>query len=176
MALNSELSNLFATMAAIMDIKGESTFKAIAFSKVSRLLKDSTLDLEQCCKDGTLKELEGIGASSQRIIEEFVRTGKSTDYAELTASVPAGLLPMLEISGLGPKTIALLWKQRNVTTIEQLGEAIAAGKLEGIKGLGDKKIEAIRQGLELRLQSKGRMGIVEATMIGGSLVDWLRAL
>ena len=69
MSLCSELSDLFRTMAALMDIKGESTFKAIAFSKVSRILKDMTLDLEEMCREGKLKELEGIGPSSQRIID-----------------------------------------------------------------------------------------------------------
>src|ERR1700677_4470883 len=108
MSLNQELSDLFRTMAALMDIKGESAFKAIAFSKVSRILKDMTLDLEQCCRDGKLKDLEGIGPSSQRIIEQYILTGKSKDFDEVAASVPAGLIPMLDIPSLGPKTISLL--------------------------------------------------------------------
>src|SRR5208337_5555247 len=106
MSLNTELSDLFRTLAALMDIKGESPFKAIAFSKVSRILKDMTLDLREACRDGKLKELEGIGPSSQRIIEQYVTTGKSEDFEEVAASVPAGLIPMLDIPSLGPKTIA----------------------------------------------------------------------
>jgi len=176
MSLCSELSDLFRTMAALMDIKGESTFKAIAFSKVSRILKDMTLDLEEMCREGKLKELEGIGPSSQRIIEQFIKTGKSADYEEVAASVPAGLIPMLEIPGLGPKTIALLWKQRNITTLEELVAAIGSGKLDGLKGIGDKKIEAIKLGIELRAQAKGRMGIVDAVEIGQSLLESLKKL
>ena len=148
MALNTDLSDLFRTLAALMDIKGESTFKAIAFSKVSRILKDMTIDLEEYTREGKLKDLEGIGPSSQRIIEQFITTGKSKDFDEVAASVPAGLIPMLEIPGLGPKTIALLWKERKITSIEELIKAIAAGKLDGLKGIGDKKIEAIKQGIE----------------------------
>ncbi len=111
MSLNSDLSNLFRTLAALMDLKGESAFKAIAFSKVSRILKDMTLDLEEYCRDGKLKDIEGIGPSSQRIIEQYVKTGQSEDYEEVAASVPAGLIPMLDIPSLGPKTIAMLWKR-----------------------------------------------------------------
>src|ERR1700733_3219575 len=130
MSLNHEISEVFASLAALMEIKGESTFKAIAFSKVSRILKDSTIDLKKAVEEGKLKEIEGVGASSQRIIEQFVKTGRSADFDEVAASVPAGLLPMLEINGLGPKTIALLWKERKITTLEELVKAIDEGKLD----------------------------------------------
>jgi DNA polymerase (family 10) len=176
MALNHDLSELFRQMAAIMDIKGESVFKSIAFSKVSRLLKDMTFDIRKCCDDGTLKEIEGIGESSRKIILEYVKTGRSTDYEELAASIPAGLIPMLEIPGLGPKTIALFWKQRGVTSLEELIKAIDEGKLDGIKGVGEKKIQSIKQGIQLRSQAVGRMGIIDAMPIAESLVSRLREL
>jgi len=118
MPLNTDLCDLFRTFAALMDIKGESAFKAIAFSKVSRILKDMTIDLEEACRNGTLKDLEGIGPSSQRIIEQYIKTGRSKDFDDVAASVPAGLIPMLDIPGLGPKTIALLWKERKITCLE----------------------------------------------------------
>src|SRR5271156_1457629 len=136
MSLNDDLSHLFATFAGLMEIKGESVFKAIAFSKVSRILKDLTIDIRKACEDGTLKNIEGLGESSCRIINEFVKTGHSTDFDQVATSVPAGLLPMLEIPGLGPKTIALLWKQRSVTSLEELIKAIDSGGLAGLKGIG----------------------------------------
>ena len=176
MSLNSELSDLFRTMAALMDIKGESSFKAIAFSKVSRLLKDSTIDLREAVKEGKLKELEGVGPSSQRIIEQYVKNGKSEDFDEVAASVPAGLIPMLDIPSLGPKTIAMLWKERKITTLEELKSAINAGKLECLKGMGEKKIEAIKLGISLRSQASHRMGIVEAMETGQAMLDALKEL
>src|ERR1044071_9886101 len=94
MSLNSELSSLFSHMADIMDIKGENTFKVLAFRKVGRILKEMTLDVRRCVEENTLCEIEGIGKSSQRIIEEYVKTGRSTDYDELVQSVPAGLIPL----------------------------------------------------------------------------------
>jgi DNA polymerase (family 10) len=176
MALNHDLSELFRQMAAIMEIKGESVFKSIAFSKVSRLLKDMTFDIRKACDDGTLKDIEGIGESSRKIILDYVRTGRSPDYEELAASIPAGLIPMMEIPGLGPKTIALFWKERKITSLEELVKAINEGKLDGIKGVGEKKIEAIKQGIQLRSQAAGRMGIVDALPIADALVARLREL
>jgi DNA polymerase (family X) len=176
MSLNSDLSALFRTLAALMEIKGESPFKAIAFSKVSRILKDMTIDLQQSCRDDKLKDLEGIGPSSQRIIEQYIKTGRSEDFDEVAASVPAGLIPMLDIPSLGPKTIALLWKQRNILSLEDLQLAIEQKKLDGLKGIGDKKIESIKQGIALRSQASRRMGIVEALEVGQLLLNALRQL
>jgi DNA polymerase (family 10) len=176
MSLNNELSDLFKTFAAIMEIKGESPFKAIAFSKVGRILGDMTFDIRNLCEQGKLKEVEGLGASSCKIIEEYVKTGRSTDFEEVATSVPAGLLPLLDIPGLGPKTISIFWKQRGVTNLEELVKAIDSGALAGLKGIGQKKIDAIKQGIALRSQAAGRMGIVDALPIAQSLVDRLREM
>jgi DNA polymerase (family 10) len=175
MSLNSELSDLFRTFAQIMEIRGESVFKSIAFSKVSRLLKDMTVDIKKCCDEGTLAQLEGIGASSRKIIEEYVRTGRSADFDDVAKSVPAGLIPMLEIPSLGPKTIALLWKQKNITSIDELKKAIAEKKLDGIKGLGEKKIQSIREGLDLLEKSAGRVALPLALAIGEQVLEAVRA-
>jgi len=174
MALNHDLSALFERMAQLMEIKGENMFKCLAFHKVARVLKDMTIDIRKCCDEGTLKEVQGIGDSSRKIIEQFIKEGKSTDYEELAASVPAGLVPMLDIPSLGPKTIALFWKQRGVTSIDELTKALADGKLDGIKGIGAKKLESIKQGIELKAKSAGRMGIGEAMPVAVSLVEQLR--
>src|SRR5205085_5170213 len=134
-------------VAAIMEIRGEAVFKAIAFSKVGRLLKDMSVDVRQAYEAGTLGQIEGIGKGSQRVIEEFIRTGRSTDYDELAASVPAGLLPLLDIPGLGPKTINLFWKQRGIVGMEQLVKALDDGSLLDLKGIGEKKLQAIKEGI-----------------------------
>jgi DNA polymerase (family 10) len=176
MSANQELSDLFSRFAAITDIKGENAFKAIAFSKVSRLLKDLPFDVRQAALDGKLAGIEGIGAGSRRIIEQYAKEGRSTDYDEAAASVPPGLLPMLDIPGMGPKTIALLWSSRGITSIEELIKAIDEGKLAGLKGIGEKKIQSIKQGIAMRAQAAERRGIGEALPIAEALVERLRAI
>jgi DNA polymerase (family X) len=176
MSANTDLSDLFARFAAIIEIKGENVFKAIAFSKVSRLIKDLPFDIKQAFEDGKLGDIEGIGAGSRRIIEQFVKDGRSTDFDEAAASVPPGLLPLLDIPGLGPKTIALLWKQRAITNIEDLIKAIDENKLAGLKGIGEKKIQSIKQGIAMRAQAAQRRGIGEALPIAEALVERLKKL
>ncbi len=176
MPLNTDLAKLFATMAAVMDIRGENPFKAIAFSKNARVLESTTVDLRQAVEDGTIKHIPGIGPASRKIIEEYVRTGRSADYEQVVASIPAGLLPMLDIPGMGPKTIALLWKERGITSIEELATAIEQGKLAGLKGLGEKKIAAIRQGISMRSQASQRHGLPMAMAMAEALVERVREI
>ncbi len=176
MSLNTDLSALFATMADIMDIKGENTFKVLAFRKVGRILGDLPFDVRECIKNNTLCEIEGIGPSSQRIIEEFVATGRSSDAETLAQSVPATLLPLLQVEGLGPKTISLLWRERDIKSADELKAALENGSLKGIKGIGDKKLASIKQGLENRAKSAGRIGIGHALPVAQMFLEELRKL
>jgi len=174
MSLNSDLSNLFANLAAIMDIRGENPFKSVSFSKISRLLADLPFDIKTAFDKGELEDIEGIGEHSRKIITEYITTGHSSDYDEAITSIPPGLLEVIKIPGTGPKTAALLWKQRGITSIEDLVKAIDEGKLEGLKGIGEKKIEQIKSGIAMRSQAAQRMGIVHALEIGQSLLERLR--
>jgi DNA polymerase (family 10) len=176
MSLNQQLADLFKSMSQVMEIKGENMFKVLAFQKVGRILNDMALDIKQVFDDGKLAEVEGIGESSRRIIEEFIRTGRSTDYDELAASVPAGLLPLLDIPGLGPKTINLFWKQRGILSLEQLVKALDDGSLLDLKGIGEKKLQAIKEGIALRASGAGRIAVIDALPIAESLVARLRKL
>jgi DNA polymerase (family 10) len=176
MSLNQELARLFLSMSQIMEIKGENVFKVLAFQKVGRVLDAITADVREACDQGTLREIEGIGESSCKIIEEYAKTGRSSDYESLAASLPAGLLPLLGIPGLGPKTINLFWKAKGITNLEELVKALEDGSLKGLKGIGDKKLETIKQGIALRSSGANRLGIVEALPIGEALVTRLRAL
>src|ERR1043165_2829531 len=134
MSLNQDVADLFAQMAALMELKGENLFKVLAFQKVGRIIRDFNIDLKKCMEEGKLCEIEGIGKSSQQIIEEYIESGKSTVFEELAKTVPAGLIPLLTVEGLGPKTINMLWKQCGVTTVDELQAAIKSGKVACIKG------------------------------------------
>jgi len=176
MPLNDDLSELFETFAALLQIKGEPVFKAISFSKVSRILKETSVDIRKAVADGSIADIDGIGPSSRKIIEEFVATGHSTDFDQVAASVPGGLLPMLKIPGMGPKTISLFWKERGIESLDQLVQAIDTGKLEGLKGIGQKKIDQIKEGIAFAAQAGTRMGIGPALEIAQALLEKVREL
>ena len=169
MALNQELADLFASLAALMELKGENQFKVIAFAKVGRIIRESNIDFRKCMEEGTLCDVEGIGKSSQQIIEEYINSGKSTVLEEISAEIPKGLVPLMQIEGLGPKTISLLWKERNITSLEALEKSIADGSLAGVKGIGAKKIDAIKAGIEQYKQRAADGTVARRTGIGEAL-------
>src|SRR3982750_4966143 len=114
MSLNQQLADLFHSLAALMELRGDNTFKVIAFQKVSRIIRESSIDFRKCMEEGKLCDIEGIGKGSQQIIEEYIQTGKSSVFEEVAASVPAGLGPLLTIEGLGPKAVYPVWQAGNV--------------------------------------------------------------
>jgi DNA polymerase (family 10) len=182
MSLNQELAELFHALAALMELRGDNTFKVIAFQKVSRIIRESSLDFKKCMEEGTLCDIEGIGKGSQQIIEEFIQSGKSSVFEEVAGSVPAGLVPLMSIDGLGPKTINLLWKERGVTSLEELEKQLGSGALAGVKGIGAKKIETIRAGIESYKNRAAtgpadrRTGIMEALVPAEELIVRVRAI
>ncbi|MBC8109212.1 MAG: DNA polymerase/3'-5' exonuclease PolX [Anaerolineae bacterium] len=182
MSLNHELSDLFHSLSALMELKGENVFKVIAFQKVGRILRDLNIDLKRCIEEGKLCDIEGIGKGSQQIIEEYVETGKSTVFEEIALTVPAGLVPLMQIEGLGPKTINLLWKERGITSLDLLEKSLESGEIKTLKGMGEKKLASIRKGIDdykARVAGGGatrRTGIAEAENQAIPLLQSLRAL
>jgi DNA polymerase (family X) len=185
MSLNQELADLFHSLAALLELRGENVFKVIAFQKVSRIIRESQLDFRKCMEEGTLCDVEGIGKGSQQIIEEYIDSGKSTVFEEIAATVPAGLVPLLSIEGLGPKTINLLWKERGITSLPEMEAALDSGALKGVKGIGEKKLSTIRAGIERYKKNIAdggsptgprRVGIPEATAYANTLLASLRRL
>ncbi|MEM1013177.1 MAG: DNA polymerase/3'-5' exonuclease PolX [Planctomycetota bacterium] len=172
---NKELAGMFAQMARVLDLKGGG-FRAVSFQKVSRLLDEMSQDVKALHDEGGTKAVEalaGIGKSSAKIIDDFFTTGTSPDHNELLASVQPGVLAMLDIPGMGPKTAQAVWQERDITTINQLSAAIADGSLSDLKGLGKKKLEAIQQGIDLLARGNKRRGIGSAAKVVNAMLERL---
>ena len=179
MSLNDELADLFEQMAVLMELQGANSFKVIAYHKISRILRETSIDVRQHVRDGTLDQVEGIGHSSARVITEYVQTGRSMALDELAAGVPPGLLALLRIEGMGPKTVRLLWTQANVTSADDLRKAIESGALSGIKGIGPAKIQLMRKGLEALARADSttrRAGLGEVLELARRLLEQVRTI
>ena len=121
MSTNKDLAGVFAQMAAILEIRGESGFKVNAHSRVARALKDLTTDVATIADDEkALVAIDGVGKGSAKKIREYVETGAIAEHAELLESIPTGLLEVLEIPGLGPKTVRLMWESAGITDMASL--------------------------------------------------------
>jgi len=167
---NAELAAMFETIADILEIKGELVFKVRSYRKAARVLADLTEDVEKLAAEGRLRQMDGIGQATAEKIEEYLKTGKMKRYEEEKASIPPGLLDMLKIPGMGPRTVAMLHKRLKIDTIEKLTTAARAGKLDDLPGMGKKKVENILHGIELLDASGRRMLLGDAIPIVREIV------
>jgi len=154
---NREIAEIFEKMADILDFKGENPFKINAYRKAARVIGDLRDDIEAIYKQGKLKDIPGVGAGIAKKIEEYLTTGKMTKYEEVAKGVPDGLVELLSIQDLGPKTLAAAYDKLGVNNLDDLKRVIEDGSLAALPGMGAKKVENIRRGVKLYLASRGRI-------------------
>jgi len=170
---NKELARLFGRIADALEIKGEDTFKVLAYQKASRILDDLAEDVETLVAENRLRQVPGIGSGLASKIEEFLRTGKMEKYGEALSGIPEGLLPMLEVQGLGGKTIRLVWKELGVKDLAGLKRVIQNGSLAKLRGLGEKRAANILKGIELHERAQERISIFEAMTVVEEVLAYL---
>ncbi len=161
-------------MADILEFKDENPFKINAYRKASRILGDLTQDIEEIAERGDLKKIPGIGEGMAQKIEEYLKTGKVSKFEEVRKGVSDELISMMEIPGMGPKTLALIHKEKGIQNLSQLEKAVENGSLIGLPGMGEKKVENIKRGIQLLKQSKGRMNLGMAFPVAKRIVETLR--
>lgn len=170
---NREIAALFDKIADALEIKGETGFKVVAYRKASRILQDLTEDVAAVAREGRLERIPGIGEGLAKKIEEYLETGNMSKYREVMAGLPESLLGLLDIQGLGGKTLHLVHRELGVEDLDGLKRVIADGSLAGLYGMGEKKVENIRQAIESREKVGGRISIAEASAIADAVVAYL---
>ena len=170
MSTNTDLAKMFHTMATILEIKGENAFKISANTKVARALEDMVEDVGEL---DDITSISGIGKSSAKKIQQYTKTGKMCDYDELVKSIPSGLLDIMNVQGIGAKTVRRLWKEIDVVDIQTLKEAITDGRLESLPRMGAKTIQNISESIEFLASNADRTRIGIALPIASRLINHL---
>ncbi len=171
---NNELASLFARIGDALEIKGEMGFKIIAYRKAARVLEDLTEDIEKVAREKRLQEIPGIGSGIAKKIEEYLQTGKMKKYEEALSGLQESLLELLEIQNLGARTIHLAHKELGVKSLKDLKRVIDDGSLAQLYGLGEKKAQNIKKGIEIYEQAQERIPIFEAVTIVEEVIDHLK--
>lgn len=173
---NQTIAALFSQMADVLEILDGDRFRINAFRKITRVLEELGEDVRAIGADvGKLSKLEGVGKSSAERIAEFLTTGKMKDHAELLAKIPPGLLELREIPGLGPKTIALFWKDAGITNKQELAAKLATDELSSLPGMGVKKLENLRKSITFTQAAGGRVRIGQAMPVANWFVNHLKS-
>ncbi|PLR81515.1 DNA polymerase/3'-5' exonuclease PolX [Bacillus canaveralius] len=135
-----DVIRLLETIAIYLELKGENPFKVVAFRKAATALE---MDDRSLSEYDDLTKLSGIGKGTTAVIEEYIETGSSTVLKELQEEVPPGLIPLLQLPGLGGKKIAKLHQELGIEDVSDLLEACTAGKVKELPGFGKKTEEKI---------------------------------
>jgi DNA polymerase (family 10) len=168
--------HILEEIGTLLELQGESPFKSRAYATGARVI--ASLDnahLQELVHSGKLQTLKGIGAALAEKVSELVTTGQLTYYDTLKQQVPAGLLEMLTVPGMGPKKVKAIYDQLNITTVGELEYACHENRLVDLPGFGRKTQENILQGLDRLKQHRGRYLCHEALQAARQMLDALTA-
>src|SRR5580698_9451826 len=161
---NKTMARLLAETADLLEIDGADSFRIRSYRRAAEAAEQTTVDLTEACADtARLMEIDGIGKSMAAKLQAIAATGSLDQRDDLLRKYGAGVLELLKLPGMGPKTVALFWDAAKIASIDQLAQAIEAGSLNGLPRMGAKQIEKLRKGIEDYRRSSGRFRIDVAT-------------
>ena len=123
---NQQIADTFTLVANLLEIKGEIIYKTLAYRKAADSLTELGRDVEDIWREDGIKGLQtipGVGKAIAEKIDELLRTGELTFLNKLGEDVPLSLADLLQVSGLGPKKVALFWRELDITTLDELEAA-----------------------------------------------------
>jgi len=144
------VAEILLEIGTLLELQGENPFKTRAYQNAARTLESLSEPLANLVAEKRLGGIKGIGAALEQKITELVETGKLGYYDKLKASIPPGLIDMLEISGLGPKKIRALQQKHGVDSVEKLEAACRKGEVAQLDGFGEKTQANLLEGIERR--------------------------
>ncbi|MCH7653106.1 MAG: DNA polymerase/3'-5' exonuclease PolX [Chloroflexi bacterium] len=173
---NGQIAEVFENIAGLLEMRGEKVFTIRAYQRAARTIERLPSELEDMVRDEQdLKEIPGIGKAISEKIAELVNTNELGYYDRLKAEFPEGILDLMQIPGLGPKTTRRLWKELDVTSVELLEESIKDGRLASLPRLGKKTAENIAKQISFARTKSRRMPIARALPIATRIIDALRS-
>ncbi|MCS7247931.1 MAG: DNA polymerase/3'-5' exonuclease PolX [Anaerolineales bacterium] len=173
---NRQLAQIFEQIADLSEIKGEVIYKVLAYRRAAESLAELNREAFDIWQSGKLTEIPGVGKAIAEKIEELFTTGRLGFLEKLTAEVPPSLAELLAVPDLGPKKIALFWKELGITTLAELEEAARTGKLRTLPGMGEKSEARVLAGIEAYKRRSERIPIGRAYPFAQRLIARLQAI
>lgn len=152
---NYAIADQLSLLSKLMDIHGENAFKSKSYSSAAFSLEKLPQQVATLSPDKIFK-IKGIGESVGGKIIEIIETGELQQLKEYLAKTPPGVLEMMNIKGLGPKKINVLWKEMSIDTIEELKKACEENRVAGKKGFGEKTQQNILESIRFQQQNSGK--------------------
>src|SRR5213592_3425367 len=169
---NPDIARLFDEVADLLEIQDANPFRVRAYRNAARTIRDFPEPIAELVRSGAkdLTDIPGIGEDLAEKITAIVTAGELPLRRQLAAKLPAGLLDLLRIPGLGPKRVKLLYKKLKVKSAADLAKVLDAGKVQKLKGFGPKIEEKMRAGLGQAQVTERRMLLNEAETQANAIV------
>jgi len=173
---NKLVAEIFREIAEILEIKGENFFKIRAYEKAAQSVESLPDDIESLAREDRLKDIPGIGKDLDEKIKEIVSSGKLKHLDELKKDIPEGLVDMLKVPGIGPKTAKMLYEKLDIQDVVMLERMAAAGKIRDLEGMGEKTEENILLGIEIFKKGRERLDLKTAMDAAYNIVAKLKKI
>jgi DNA polymerase (family X) len=168
---NTQLAEQFELLADMLELDGADAFRLTAYRRAATRIRESAVPVAQLAREGNATKLSGIGATIQNKILEFSETGDLSAIAKLRDKLPPGLVEVMHVPGLGPKTAKKLYAELGVQSAADLRRAAEEGQLASLPGLGAKTEEKV-----LKALAKPKAKVERKTLLGKALPAVERAV
>ena len=133
---NRQVAEILERIADILDVQGEIAYKGIAYRRAADQIAHLSEPIADIGQRGELRSIPGVGDAMEKKIGELLETGRLAYYERLQQEVPAGVLDLLSIPDVGPKTARLLWQKLGVASVDEAEQAALAGRIRELAGMG----------------------------------------
>ncbi|MFQ5848096.1 MAG: DNA polymerase/3'-5' exonuclease PolX [Candidatus Methylomirabilales bacterium] len=171
---NVEIARILNVMADTLEIKGDNPFRIRAYRRAAHNIEGLAEDVATLIEGETAEKIPGIGKDLATKIREIVTTGTLQEYEKLKAQIPPGLVQLLQIPGVGPKTVKLFYAEKGIDSVQKLEAAARAGALQGLPGIKAKAVANILRGIEMLKRASGRTPLGLALPLAQEIIVRLR--
>ncbi len=174
---NAEIARQFQEMSEMLAFLGENPFRVRAYAQAARTLADLEAPIEELAAQGqeALEDLPSIGPDLAAKVQEYLRTGAIAAHTRLASQVPEGVLAVLRVPGVGPKTARLLWDRLGVDSLQKLKAVLESGQVRGLPGFGEKKRQHLLENLTLAERATQRRPLGAVLGQARALLEQVRA-
>ncbi len=163
---NGDLVAIFNNMAAMLEIKGDSVFKIRAYQRAADTVDQLSWSLAAAAANGEdLRKIPGVGKAISEKIHEYIATGRVAAYDHLAAELPANVLDLLDVPGMGPKTVKAAIEELGIASVAELEQAALDGRLAQLPRMGKKSSENILRHIQAQRMRSDRtpLGVAAET-------------
>lgn len=172
---NKSILKQLKLTAALMELHDENVFKIRGYNSAVFNLDKADIELGPLSFE-ELQSLDGVGKGIATAIDEINQTGSSAQLLQYLEDTPEGIIELLDLKGIGPKKIKVLWKELGIESGHELKEAANTGKVAELKGFGEKTQETIIKALEYKEANANKLHFSEAEILAAEILEDLKSL